>query len=53
MPLKLELLEIIEKQKEMIDKQNKLIAELVNQNAEQENMINEFMRNIVSHGGIK
>ena len=46
MPLKLELLEIIEKQKEMIVKQNELISELVNQNAEQENMINELMKEI-------
>jgi len=44
MLLKLELLEIIEKQKEMIEKQSKLIAELINQNAEQENMINELMK---------
>ena len=48
MSLKLELLEIIEKQKQMIDKQDKLIAELVNQNAEQENMINELMKEIVA-----
>ena len=46
MLLKLELLEIIEKQKEMIDKQNELISELVNQNAEQENMINELMKSV-------
>ena len=46
MPLKLDLLEIIEKQKEMIVKQNELISELVNQNAEQENMINELMKEI-------
>lgn len=46
--LKLELLDIIEKQKEMIDKQNKLIAELVNQNAEQENYIDELMKEIVA-----
>lgn len=44
--LKLELLEIIEKQKEMIEKQSKLIAELINQNAEQENMINELMKEV-------
>lgn len=48
MPLKLELLEIIEKQKEMLEKQNKLIAELVNQNAEQENMINELMKEVIA-----
>ena len=46
MLLKLELLEIIEKQKEMIDKQNELISELVNQNAGQENMINELMKSV-------
>lgn len=44
--LKLELLEIIEKQKEMINKQNEVIAELVNQNAEQENMIDELMKSM-------
>lgn len=46
--LKLELLDIIEKQKEMIDKQNELIVELVNQNAEQENMINELMKEVIA-----
>lgn len=45
--LQLELLEIIEKQAEMIDKQNEIIARLVNENAEQENLINELMREYV------
>ena len=48
MLLKLELLEIIEKQKEMIDKQNELISELVNQNAEQENYIDELMKEVIA-----
>lgn len=39
-----DLLEIIEKQDDMIKKQNKLIAKLVNENAEKENMINELMQ---------
>ena len=29
---------------EVIDKQNKMIADLVNENAEKENMINELMQ---------
>ena len=39
-----DLLQIIDEQKEMIDKQNKLITELVNENAEKENMINVLMQ---------
>ena len=39
-----DLLEIIEKQEDMIKKQNELIAELTNENAEKENMINELMQ---------
>ena len=35
-----ELLEITEKQEEIITKQNKLIAKLTNENLEKENMIN-------------
>ena len=40
----LELLEIMHSQYEIIENQKKLIAKLVNENAEQENMINELMR---------
>lgn len=39
-----DLLEIIEKQDEMICKQNKLMAKLVNENMEKENMINVLMQ---------
>lgn len=39
-----ELLDIIDKQEEMIKKQNELIAKLVNENAEKENMINELLQ---------
>lgn len=39
-----DLLEIIEKQDEMIYKQNKLITKLVNENMEKENMINILMQ---------
>lgn len=39
-----DLLEIIEKQEEMIKKQNDLIAKLVNENMEKENMINALMQ---------
>ena len=39
-----ELLDIIEKQDEMIQKQNGLIAELTNESLEKENMINELMK---------
>ncbi len=39
-----DLLEIIEKQDEVISKQNSLIARLTNENAEKENMINELMK---------
>ena len=38
------LLDIIEKQDDMICKQNKLITELVNENLEKENMINVLMQ---------
>lgn len=40
----LELLELIKQQEEMIIKQNETIAKLINENAEQENMINVLMR---------
>jgi hypothetical protein len=39
-----DLLEIIEKQEEMISKQRETIAKLVNENLEKENMINELMQ---------
>ncbi len=39
-----DLLEIIENQDDMICRQNKLIAKLVNENAEKENMINVLMQ---------
>ena len=39
-----DLLEIIEKQDEVIRKQNNLIATLTNENLEKENMINELMK---------
>lgn len=39
-----DLLEIIEKQGQLIKKQDNAIAELVNENAEKENMINELMK---------
>ena len=39
-----ELLDIIEKQEDMIRKQNELISELVNENMEKENMINVLMQ---------
>ena len=39
-----DLLEIIEKQGQLIKKQDNAIAELVNENAEKENMINELLQ---------
>ena len=39
-----DLIEVIEKQDEVICKQNQTIANLVNENAEKENMINELMK---------
>lgn len=39
-----DLLEIIEKQDETIRKQKEIIAKLVNESAEQENMINALMQ---------
>lgn len=39
-----ELLEVIDKQEEMIKKQNDMIAKLVNENMEKENMINELAK---------
>lgn len=37
------LMELIDLQEQMINKQNELIVKLVNENAEQENMINVLM----------
>lgn len=39
-----DLMDIIQKQEEMIRQQNKLIIELVNENMEKENMINVLMQ---------
>jgi len=39
-----DLIEIIEKQDEIICKQNQTIAKLVNENMEKENMINVLMQ---------
>lgn len=39
-----DLLEIIEKQEEMINKQNRIITKLTNENMEKENMINELLQ---------
>ena len=38
------VLEIIDQQKEIIEKQNEMIAKLVNENVEQEGIINELMK---------
>lgn len=38
------LFEIITKQEEVVNEQNKLIAKLTNENLEQENMINTLMQ---------
>lgn len=40
-----DLLEIIEKQDEILVKQNNLISKLVNENMEQENIVNVLMNN--------
>ncbi len=39
-----DLLEIIDKQEETIEKQNELIAKLTNENLEKENMINKLIQ---------
>ncbi|MEI3605916.1 hypothetical protein SPD48_09460 [Pseudogracilibacillus sp. SE30717A] len=39
-----DLIELIDKQSNVIKKQSKTITKLLNENAEQENMINELMR---------
>ncbi len=39
-----DLLEIIEKQEEVIKRQNELITKLTSENMEKENMINELMQ---------
>lgn len=38
------LLEVIEHKDQLIEKQNEMIAKLLNENAEKENMINELMK---------
>lgn len=43
-----ELVELIEGQRSIINKQLKLIAELINTNAEKENMINVMMNEFMS-----
>jgi len=42
----MELIEIIEDQRSIINKQAQTIIKLLNQNAEQENMINELMKSM-------
>lgn len=42
----MELIEIIECQRSIINKQAQTIIKLLNQNAEQENMINELMKSM-------
>lgn len=39
-----DLLDIIDKQEEVITKQNEIIAKLTNENVEKENMINVLMQ---------
>lgn len=38
------LLDILKQQEEMINSQNEMIVELLNENAEKENMINALMK---------
>ncbi len=47
-PMNDSVLEAIEQQKEIIAKQNEIIAKLVNENVEQENIINELMKNYLN-----
>jgi len=42
----LDLLDVITQQEKIIVKQNELIARLVNETAEKENMINELMKDV-------
>lgn len=42
--IKYELVEIIEKQKQLLGDKDGLICKLLNVNAEQENMINELLK---------
>ena len=44
------LLEIIERQEEMIRKQNELITKLTNENLEKENMISELTKHNTQRG---
>ena len=41
------VLEVIEQQERIIAEQNEMIAKLINENVEQENMINELMKGYV------
>jgi len=43
----LDLLDLISQQQRIIIKQNETITRLVNENAEKENMINDFMKDVV------
>lgn len=45
---KLELLELLEQQEKMITKQNEVIATLINENVEQECIIKELMRDVLT-----
>ena len=47
MTIELELLEIIEQQKELLRKKDDFIAELVNNNAEMEELISELMKEYI------
>ena len=42
-----DLLEMIDKQNDVIGEQNRIIARLVNENVEQENLISELMKESV------
>lgn len=46
--VKYDLLETIHLQEEIINKQNQIIAKLVNENIEKENLINEMIKEIQS-----
>ena len=47
MAINLKLLEIIYSQDEIIEKQKEIVAELINQNVEQESIINRLMSGAV------
>jgi hypothetical protein len=42
-----DLIDLVEKQGKIIKQQAETIAKLVNENVEKENMINEFMKDVV------